>query len=345
MKRIVLSLACSALLVSPANSRAQLRFDDVFEWVEVLVLEDHPEALNASPIVRPDPTGGWIVADRTENQVRIYDGNGRLIIYFGREGRGPGEFRHLVGAVRVASDSLVTVDSYGRVAVWTPDGALRREFTVPLRAVSSVTFHPPSSLVVISAPRFANGVDPAAGEGPLTAPVIHLVDIESEELGPAILALQIDASSVGAWSSVQGGSAQGDGDRYAVALPLSDTIWEFNAATHELMARTPIDHESLGHLARIPDGHADLAAFRAWIQSAYFIGYVAPAGAGSFFVALWGSQKDPRLLHVPAGSVDANEIVEAPPLHGFDAARRVYIFRDTSTLEPNRFRLARLKTK
>ena len=73
MKRTIIAVLGATALLTPAIIAAQTvqraTFDDVFEWTGTLVLEERDEALNAGPILEPDPRGGWIVHDRPENQV------------------------------------------------------------------------------------------------------------------------------------------------------------------------------------------------------------------------------------------------------------------------------------
>jgi hypothetical protein len=313
---------------------AQIAFDDLFVWRGRLILEDRPEALNAAPGLQPDQENGWLVADGMEGQVRGYDASGRLIFHFGRKGRGPGEFRDLVGAVRTEEGRIVTIDSYGRIGIWSEAGALEREFSVQIRGVSAATLVPPNTLALASTPQIQADA--------LSMPLLHFVNLEEARISATAIAPAISSSQVAAWVTIRGATITNAGDRHLFTTPLIDSIWEFGGAEDRPAAVTAIRHSLLDERARVPDGHADRDGFMEWLRNSYFVIGAVPAGPGYYLVRLMRAQEDSRLLLVDAATGEAEEITGSPPLLAYDHRTGAYFFRDR-TSEPNRFRIAELR--
>lgn len=267
---LVLAVAPIAAPV-PCELAAQVAFEDLFTVVDTLVLEERDEALNAAPSLRRDPAGGWLVSDRQENQVRVYDADGRLLHWFGREGRGPGEFDDLAGAVRMPSGDIVTVADDGRIAVWSPEGMFRRQFRVEARGVTDVALVPPDTVVFVSVPMLARSS--------ASAPVLHVVHIGSDTALAHVFEPVIAPGAASAWVTVHGASlTRLSTGAHLLTLPMADTLYEISAflplATTRIRRTTEID-----------------------------------------------------------GS---------PTLQAYDPSTDLYVFADPTTLEPNRFLLARL---
>ena len=75
------------------------------------------------------PDGRLVVANRSTNEIRIFDSTGAHLKTVGRAGGGPGEFQSLVAAWRGPGDSLLAADILSRrLSVFDTDGNYVRSF-------------------------------------------------------------------------------------------------------------------------------------------------------------------------------------------------------------------------
>jgi hypothetical protein len=74
--------------------------------------------------------GRVVVANSGTHELRFYGPDGRHLLSAGRQGDGPGEFRHLGWVGRLAGDTLAAWDDVqGRLSVFDPRGRFVRAFT------------------------------------------------------------------------------------------------------------------------------------------------------------------------------------------------------------------------
>jgi hypothetical protein len=107
--------------------------------------------------------GRLLIADRSENSIRIIDATGKLLQSVGRTGDGPGEFRSMVWAGRCGADSLLVWDYARRQATMIgSNGAIARQFAVPAVGDSALpafqfSCSPRGAIAYRSAPRPSRG--------------------------------------------------------------------------------------------------------------------------------------------------------------------------------------------
>ena len=114
-------LACSGAADDPSQS-------EVTEWglVEELRLDANAEDFSVVPRVHVGPEGEIVVPEPQDSRVRIYDSTGTLVTMIGRNGEGPGEFRHL-GFVYWNADTMVVLDVLlARQTYFLGDGTVAR---------------------------------------------------------------------------------------------------------------------------------------------------------------------------------------------------------------------------
>lgn len=105
---VLAACAVSACSGSPSGKVQTKTFDETFELVRRVVLEE-PDTAPLTGIENFAPTpNGFLVVDRGRPQVRVFDADGNLTRIVGRHGEGPGEFRGPTDAI---------VDSAGRLFV------------------------------------------------------------------------------------------------------------------------------------------------------------------------------------------------------------------------------------
>lgn len=118
-------LACSGVVDGPPRS------GNVEEWelAEDLRLDAITEDFSVVPWFAVGPQGEIVVPEPQDFRLRLYDSTGTTVAVVGRQGEGPGEFRH-VGLSIWAADTLVVVDArLGRETYFLPDGRLARTGT------------------------------------------------------------------------------------------------------------------------------------------------------------------------------------------------------------------------
>jgi hypothetical protein len=122
-------LAALVFLQLPAIGRptraapVQRTFADGVRELRRIALEERDGHLLVRPRARFDPAGGFLVADARERQIRHYSAAGALLAAAGRQGQGPGEFRHPVGVQRLGDGRVIAIDMTGRLTVF--DAELR----------------------------------------------------------------------------------------------------------------------------------------------------------------------------------------------------------------------------
>ena len=75
------------------------------------------------------PDGSLMLANRSSEEVRVFSAMGEFLGSFGGEGDGPGEFRGL-SVIENAGDTLLAMDSNGRVTLVAPDLAVVRTISI-----------------------------------------------------------------------------------------------------------------------------------------------------------------------------------------------------------------------
>ncbi len=75
------------------------------------------------------PDGSLMLANRSSEEVRVYSATGEFLGSFGGSGEGPGEFRSLY-VIENAGDTLLAMDSDGRVTVVAPELTVVRTFNI-----------------------------------------------------------------------------------------------------------------------------------------------------------------------------------------------------------------------
>jgi hypothetical protein len=124
------------------------------------------------------PDGSLMIADTGSEEVRVFSANGEFLGSFGGSGEGPGEFRSLY-VIENAGDTLLAMDSDGRVTVVAPDLTVVRTFNI---APLTLDLHYVEGGAVLPEPRAL--VLPQAGlAGRIRRPdPLVLFDLEGEQI-------------------------------------------------------------------------------------------------------------------------------------------------------------------
>ncbi|MDE0358146.1 MAG: hypothetical protein OXN92_10525 [Gammaproteobacteria bacterium] len=124
------------------------------------------------------PDGSLMIANTGSEEVRVYSATGEFVGSFGGEGDGPGEFRGL-SVIENAGDTLLAVDSNGRVTLVAPDLAVVRTISI---APFTLDLHYVETGAILPEPRAL--VLPATGvTGQIRRPVpLILFDLQGERI-------------------------------------------------------------------------------------------------------------------------------------------------------------------
>lgn len=117
-----IALTCASLVAcSPSEPRDG---SQLLTWIDTIDVEENSSVVNVTPRIAPDPeTGGFLVADQRESQVRVYNRRGRLISHFGSLGQGPGEFQMVTALRRLRDGTLIAAEWNGRISIIREDGS------------------------------------------------------------------------------------------------------------------------------------------------------------------------------------------------------------------------------
>ncbi|MFC1629241.1 6-bladed beta-propeller [Gemmatimonadota bacterium] len=109
---------------------------DLFTYEKVLTLQQDTTQIESS-LYGPeyfvmDENGYFYVADVQNYRIAVFDSEGKYSHQFGREGRGPGEFRY--PRILLISGDIIAVENMNerRTSVFNVDGTLERDLTAPL---------------------------------------------------------------------------------------------------------------------------------------------------------------------------------------------------------------------
>jgi hypothetical protein len=129
---IALVLACKGEDTGPAGRAPGER---AVTLEPVARLDDAGQPILAVPArLSVDPQGRFIIADRSDKDIKVYGPDGKRALTVGRPGRGPGEFLSLLTA-QSYRDSILAWDVVpGRVSIFRADGRYARSFPLPRTA-------------------------------------------------------------------------------------------------------------------------------------------------------------------------------------------------------------------
>ena len=96
------------------------------------------------------PDGSIVLVDQIAHEVRRFSRDGLLLGRHGREGEGPGEYRHIIGVGRCAPTGFTVFDLGHVLSYYSDSGEFEREFSVQLDGGSN-----PYELACSQAGRFA----------------------------------------------------------------------------------------------------------------------------------------------------------------------------------------------
>jgi hypothetical protein len=240
-------------------------FEGAVSDVSGLTLEETASVINVWPMVRLDPSGGFLIADMSEHAVRRYSSEGELHFTIGRQGDGPGEFKEPTVALRLPSEEILAIDMRGRAAIFDSDGhGINRTATLPVRAIEDAELVN-DSLVVLA------GVAVGGGGVELSSARLHLWDFRRDTVLSSFFVPQIgsdikDAATMARWANLAI-----RGDTIAATFALQDTIFLFLTNGRQI-GKIPLPTKHFRRATPAPNEiRTDVRARSDWVGSFHFI--------------------------------------------------------------------------
>jgi hypothetical protein len=332
----VLSVGCVAGC-APRDSVARLvSFEDVARATHDITLDETSEVLNVTPRVVTDPRGGYIVADPSESQVRLYSTSGKLLARFGRKGTGPGEFDRLAGAVRTPAGELLAFDMNGRLTIFDPSGShvLRTQQT-PVAPLYDVA--------VVDDRRVAiTGRLAAATHSPL----VHLWDYRKGLLAGSFfrpVPPRPDLESAYLFSGFTDVAVRHD--TVAVLFALSDTLF-FYDTTGRARGKLPLPFADYRALREPMPKLSPPDRLYRWIESFSTASHVYLQADGTILVQFFDTKaREPewRLLSMRRDGRPLFEIRNSPKLLALASDANSLVFVKPGSSAPNQWTIAQVQ--
>lgn len=297
-------------------------------WSDTIRLEETDEALTVKPILSTDAEGNLFVADSRESQLRLYDPRGKLLDYFGRRGKGPGEFGGLQAALPRTGGDIVALDSQGKGVIYDPHTRmLRRSFRGPsLRVWGAALVN--DSVVLVYGRALKDG----------DSSLLHTVDLNTGSVinsffNPTSLDNHPIEKSVGsAFAALKG-------DTVAAVYSLSDTVYLFGL-DGSTRGRIPLHIGGLRPVKRpdFPAQRPSMPAVNAWLSTFSHLSQVFWTPSGDFLVQYYDMvENEPkwRLARVTRNGDAVFDAADTPKLLGTATDGTRLYFTSPESLVPN----------
>ena len=247
-------------------------FADAFAPLEPLVFRTaDPSPVLSVRALSVSPSGHLLLTDSRSSNLKLADGEGRIIRVLGGQGEGPGEFTVLLDAVFLSDDRIVAVDA-GRVLATLFDSTGEALQTFPLRHQPD-----PRAVVAIGDSAFLIlGMVGSPGGGTDMAKVYSLDGSVSESFFPADQLL-FDTGMIvdGGWGVVLPGGS------LALGLDMTPAVHLFSEAGAHICTQASELPQWSQLLPRDEPVSMDPAT-REWVRQATFSGSAAYAN-GSLY--------------------------------------------------------------
>jgi hypothetical protein len=311
-----------------------MTFNEVFDTVASITLEENDTVINVDPIVGLDRGGGFLIADRGDNKIRRYGPEGSLEWQRGRAGPGPMEFRTVNGITRVGSQLLV-IDSHRKSVLWTQGAEhVVRVLSNDFPSVDDVDPVDPSTVLF--------STRPGVGTGETNRHIAHLVEISSGRVTrsfvePRLNDLTRPIVSMAGW-------AMSDilGNTVATIFALSDTVYFTDLKTD---AATKIHLPAEG-FRPLRQGPRDGQSRGNWLFSHTFLSTVHWLNPDQLILQYEEFERNVSRSHLLKMRRDGQpywELMQTPRLHAIDRRSGLYYFDHPEHLTPNVILVAREK--
>jgi len=294
--RFTLLLGLIALF--PASLDAQVvQLPEPLRQVGFLHLEETADVLVAQPNLALDPRGGWLYWDTQSQDARLYSDEGDLLASFGGPGDGPGEFERLLGLVRIGDGRLVTLESRGRLAVWSESGdSLLFDRPSGVTHPVGMAAYGDSQLVIYAR---ATVTDPSDH----TVPVLFEMDVDDSIRAEPIFEARL---SVIPPIAIENPPPVVHADSVTIAQPPFDSLWTVSLNAPFGHRSAHIEAEALAASPEPVGLEAGRPAVFEWMYSARFPGRFGHTPEGAWILQVWGVGRDDAPPHNSLVRIDTD---------------------------------------
>lgn len=325
---------------SRSRPEGPIPLNEAVEWTTRFPLEENERVINVITYATVDHSGGYLVADMREAQIRHYSETGALVSAFSRRGAGPGEFNAPVHASRLPSGEILALDMHHTGALFTSSGsAVVRSYRTPVGPLFQAVHL--DSLVLLAG-RIADDQSATPGArlhvwNPKTDSVITSFFFPRVE-GPAQEAASLLAGFV---------SADVNNDEIAAIFSLSDSVYIFGReGQRKRTLHIPATRfRRLRPNAAIPEPSEGIGSLREWVGSFSLMSHVYWLDDTTLVIQYQdrvGTESHWRILVMTIDGELVFESVDTPHLKTVDRRTRELIFVDPEAEAPNVWARARL---
>jgi len=97
-------------------------YGQFFEITDTLILEENNEVILGSPRFQERSRNEILLVDQETHRVLVYDKEGKLLTYFGRYGRGPGDLEKPTSVVKLSTGEYLVSEFKGRISKFEATG-------------------------------------------------------------------------------------------------------------------------------------------------------------------------------------------------------------------------------
>lgn len=328
----------------PAPLHANQEQELQLRWVDSLKLEETSEAINVTPLVHPDPLGGYLIADFSEAQIRRYSGRGELLWHVGRRGKGPLEFQAPQVAVRLASDDVFVADAPRRLILLSSDGtSLVATFQTVIQRVEDGAVLNDSLLLLSGMP--GSVAQMAVPETHAPSPRLHVFDVRRDTVVRSFFTPYegFDPNLAVAIGSI---SFSVRGDLVAAGALAKDSVYLFDVSGRELRRfRLPTDHFRVV-TPLSPEDFRNPRKRQRWLESFETLTALHWIDDGVLVAQFRGVRDNAPQWNTLAFTREGKRVYEwldSPRLLTVLPETGALVFQDPNSLTPDSWKIARLE--
>ncbi len=220
-----------------------------------------------------DPRGGYIVADRGQNEVRAYAEPNNRLWAEGSAGPGPHEYIALGSAVRTANRQVIATDITGKLVVYDSMGKFQNTAPTGLQPLYSATVLDDNRLLL-------SGRRP----GDPNTPLLHIWNIANRTIEKSFFPAPPHAPEfTSTYALIGWADAAVRGNTVAAIFPLADTLYLFTA-NGDSLRKLPIPLEHFRRLREPGPRNDTPEANREWRNSFTVLSTIHWAADGTLYL-------------------------------------------------------------
>lgn len=161
-------------------------YGQYIEITDTLTLEENNEVILGSPRFQERSGNEILVVDQETHRVLVYDIDGKLLTYFGRYGRGPGDLEKPTSVVKLSTGEYLVSEFKGRISKFDATGKFQTVTDTGIPRLNGLKMLPNGVVLLI---------------GGMTTPddhyLLHFFDPLTMEVEKAFFQLPVDPAEYG----------------------------------------------------------------------------------------------------------------------------------------------------